>query len=116
MAPTQLSVRAKENGTYLITAVLRDEDGELAVPESLSWTLTDDAGTVMNGRLNVPIEPPDSMVEILLFGGDLLTPVRKDAALVVTLRGTYNSTRGLLPLVEDVRFIVENVLDPLVTP
>lgn len=116
MAPTELSVRAKENGTYLITAVLRDEEGELATPETLSWTLKDSNGVVVNGRLNVPIVGPGSTVEILLYGDDLATPGRKDAARVLTLRGTYNSSRGLLPLVEDARFIVENVLDPVVTP
>lgn len=110
MAPTKLSVRAKENGTYLITAVLRDEDGNLAVPESLSWTLTDEAGVVVNGRLDVAITPPSGTVEILLSGDDLHTPGYKDAARILTIKGQYNSSRGLLPLVEDVRFVVENVL------
>jgi hypothetical protein len=111
MAATELSVRAKERGTYLITAVLTDEAGQPAVPTSLSWTLTNDAGTVVNGRLNVPIEPTDSTVEILLFGEDLATPGRKNAARVVTLKGFYNSNRGVLPLVDHVRFVIENVLD-----
>lgn len=116
MAPTKLSVRAKESGTYLITAVLTDEEGQPAVPESLSWTLTNDHGVVINGRLNIPIVPPSSTVEIMLSGDDLRTPANKKEARVVTIRGQYNSNRGVFPLVEDARFIVENVLDPVVMP
>ena len=115
MAPTKLSVRAKESGAYLITAVLTDEEGQPAVPETLSWTLTDDNGVVINGRHNVFISPA-STIEILLFGDDLVTPEKKEAARVVTIRGSYSSSRGMLPLVEDARFIVENVLDPVVMP
>lgn len=48
--PIKSSVAANERGTIKFTCSFVDESGEAVVPTSITWTLTDKAGNVINDR------------------------------------------------------------------
>lgn len=111
--PTTLETHAKEESTYVITVNFTDEDDEAVVPDTIVWTLTDTAGTVINSRENVVVAVPDSEIDIVLSGDDLAIQSGEvnQGVRTLTVEATYDSTLGNdLPLKESVRFIVDNLL------
>ena len=109
-----LTVHAIEKSTYIVTATFRDEDGVLVVPNAITWTLTDEVGTVINSRIDVVVTPPMTTIYIVLQGLDLAMQTLETAGTVgriVTVNADYNSTLGSnLPLKGEVRFYVDNLL------
>jgi len=105
---TQLSVRAVEESTYIVTATFLDEDENLVVPNTMTWSLTDIDGTVVNSREDVS-ETPASVVSIVLTGDDLA--VSGDRTRVVTVSATYDSSYGSgLYLKAAALFDIENLV------
>jgi len=103
---TNLSLLAPEQGTYVINAVFTDEDSASVVPDSLTWTLTDNRGTVINSRLDVSATPAAS-VDILLTGADL--DIDDGAERQILIEGTYTSTLGSgLPIKEQAHFWIDD--------
>lgn len=104
-----LSTNATEKSTYKITCAFTDDDGTAVNPASLTWTLVNDAGTVVNSRLDVSVVSPTTPVDIILSGDDLdISTYGKQRLL--TLTATYNSTAGSgLPLKSEVSFLVDNL-------
>jgi hypothetical protein len=107
----QLATPAPERGTYIIDASFFDEDEVSVVPNSgsLTWTLTDTLGTVVNSRLNVAITSA-AIVHIVLSGldlaiGDGLLSVQRKVLIV----GTYNSSLGSnLPIRQEIEFSIDD--------
>jgi predicted NAD/FAD-dependent oxidoreductase len=110
--PTSIkSPRANEEGTYVITAVFKDHDGNLVAPITAKWTLTDPDGAVINSRNEVVISSPASSEQILLTADDLATISGNIIHRILTIEATYNSTLGSnLPLNESVSFIIDNLI------
>lgn len=106
--PTKLTTNAIERSTYVITATFTDEDGDAEIPNSgLTWTLTNEHGTVINSRTAVAITAA-STINIVLSGADL--DIDDGKFRVVTVEGTYNSTLGSnLPIKDEARFTVSNL-------
>jgi len=110
-----LPAEAIEKSTYVITAVFRDEDDELVIPSSITWTLTDEGGTVINERQDVSIDAPASSVDIVLYGDDLSILTAEAGSISVerrfTIEAVYDSDLGSdLPLRNSVRFRVRNLV------
>jgi hypothetical protein len=104
--PKLLSKKAAEEGTYIITAEFVDDDGDSVAPDTLTWTLTDSSGTVINSRTSVSVSSPTSSEDIVLSGNDLAlqTGESGDTLRLLTVEATYDSDAGLdLPL-KDVAF------------
>lgn len=90
---TIITVTPAEEGTALVTAgPFTDESGATVTPLTITWKLTDRAGTVINSRTAVSVTPA-STVSFLLTGDDL-SIAGTDARRVLTLAWTYNSTMG----------------------
>lgn len=109
--PKITDVEAVENSTFPITVSFTDENGDPVVPNSgLSWTLTDQNGTVVNGRTAVALSPATS-VTIVLSGNDLAVPAGKSRIIqLLAIAGTYTSDLGAnLPLLEEVEFEVRGL-------
>lgn len=107
--PTVLTTNAIEQSTYIITASFTDEDGSDVTPKTLTWTLTDEAGNVINSRQDVALTPNTS-VEIVLSGDDLVVSTY-GTKRIVTVEGTYDSDAGTdLPLRDQVRFTIDNLV------
>lgn len=92
---TTLTIVAPEHGSYPITASFSDTEGTAFTPKTLSWSLLDIIGTVMNGRDKVSLTPSGTYYTVVLQGDDLIY----DAGAVPGVRifymeGTYDSVYG----------------------
>lgn len=91
---------------FLVT--LTDETGAPLTPTTVTWTLTDRVGNIMNGREDVSITA-DSTVTIVLSGEDLA--LDGDPVRLLLVEAVYSSSLGSgLALNEQIRFQI----DPLV--
>ena len=109
---TSLTLRANEESTYIITAAFTDEDGVAVTPNTLTWTLTDADGIVINDREEEVIAPAAS-VDIVLQGADLALQSGESlqALRILTVEGTYDSDAGTdLPIKAACKFVVEDLV------
>lgn len=107
---TTLSDRATEESTYVVTASFYDENDDPVTPTTVTWTLTDEDGVVINSREDVSITPGTS-VDIVLSGDDLTCGNAAHAARILTVDAMYNSDLGSgLPLKGAVRLIVDGLI------
>jgi len=106
--PTLLTSHAAEESTYAITAAFTDEAGDAVAPDTLTWTLTNDAGTVINNREDETVDSPASSETIVLSGNDLAVG-GNGVVRILTIKGTYTSSLGSeLPLTDQVTFIIDD--------
>lgn len=91
---TTLTISPAEEGTAIVTASFTDENGAAEIPNAgtLTWTLTDRHGRVINDREDVAIASAASVVVILT--GDDLAIGEYGLNRVITFEGLYNSTLG----------------------
>ena len=110
MAVTKLTTEAPEEGTYSIIVGFTDEDGDAMSPTTLSWSLVNMFGNVINERELVSIDAPSSSETIVLYGDDLaLSGIDRRRRL--TLIGTYDSTYGSdLPLTAECEFRISQFI------
>lgn len=105
-----LSEVAVERSTYVVTISFYDEDDNPVVPSSVTWTLTDEDGVVINDREDVVATPATSL-EMVLSGLDLAVSGQVTATRILTVSGVYDSDAGSdLPLRAHVRFSVEGLV------
>ena len=69
--PTKLTSYAVEKSTFAIVSAFTDEDGDAVTPDSITWTLCDDSGTVINNLEDQAVSSPAASVTIVLSGDDL---------------------------------------------
>lgn len=109
--PSILTTTVTEESTCVITAAFTDDAGASVVPNSLTWTLTDGDGTIINSRDGVTISP-DSSVDIVLSGDDLAVGGASDDLIrYLLVEGTYDSDAGSnLPIKDQVRFVISDLV------
>jgi len=110
--PVLLETHAKEKGTYGIVATFKDDAGNAVAPDTATWTLTDEDGTVINSREDVEISSPESSETVVLSGDDLQIQSKEsgDVVRVFTIEATYTSSLGSgLPLNGSCRFVIDNL-------
>jgi hypothetical protein len=112
MACTTYSICATEGGSIVIVAAFTDEDGNSVVPNSVTWTLTDGGGTVINSREDIVVTP-DVSVDIILSGDDLPwsgSYPTDDNTLYMLIQSEYDSTLGSnIPQNQEVEITVKNL-------
>lgn len=98
---------AVEGDTYPVYLEFTNRiTGDSAVPDTLSWTLTDTAGTVINSRNGVSLTPA-AAVYVVMSGLDLAVAGATPEDRVLTVSGTYDATYGdNLPIRREFRFQV----------
>jgi hypothetical protein len=108
-----LTTLALEESTYVITASFLDEDGSTVVPNvgTVTWTLTDLDGTVINSRSAVAIASA-STITIVLQGDDLaLQNIEDSGVRKVLVQAQYDSSIGSnLPLNDEVQFTIDHLV------
>ena len=109
-----LSDPAKEEATYIITVDFEDEDGDPVVPTSITWTLTDSSGTVINDREDEVVAVPAPSIDIVLSGNDLVVQSGETASKVsrrLLIEAVVDTDAGSnLPIKDEVIFVIENLL------
>lgn len=104
---TKLKV-AIEKSTYMITISFFDEAETAEDVKTMKWTLTNEAGNVINEREDVVVVDPGSEETIVLSGDDLaIISDTDDGKRLFTVEATYDSTLGNdLPLNGEANFTV----------
>jgi hypothetical protein len=113
--PVQLETAAIDGSTYAITVSFFNEDGDPMSPhDPITWTLTDQAGNVVNNRQGVSaaIANGQTAVTIVLHGNDLA--VEYDTIYLMLVEGTYDSDLGNnLEIRDQVEFVVKHLVEPI---
>jgi hypothetical protein len=110
---TALTVTPVEEGTLGVTADFYDDAGSAVTPTSMTWTLTDENGTIINSREDVAVGALAASITITLSGDDLLILSSSDEGLrYITFEGTYDSTAlgSGLPIKAVASFYIENLI------
>jgi hypothetical protein len=110
--PIQLT-EVNEKSTLVVTAAFTDENGDAVVPDSVTWTLTDPAGSVINGRNRVAVTPAAS-VTIVLSGDDLALSSTEASQTrggrTILIEAAYTGDLGAgLPIKEAASFTIINL-------
>lgn len=111
---TKLTTKAVRNSTYVINIAPTDEDGDAVTPNSISYTLTDRVGNVINSIEDVAIAAPSTSMDVVLSGDDLDFQTSEAGAYSVTryftVTAEYNSDlENDLPLIATAVF---SIIDP----
>ncbi len=111
MATPVLAVEASEGSTYVVTLTFTDETESATTPDTLAWSLYDEAGAIINERDGVTVTPALETT-ILLSGDDLaLADGEQFAVRRIGIDATYSSDLGSgLPLRAEARFYVREVV------
>lgn len=92
---TILSTQPVEKGTIVITVTFTDETGAAVTPKTLTKTLTDSSGAVMNSISDVEVTVGlASTMVFVLTGDDLQIGSDRNPKRHFTLKTTYDSTNG----------------------
>jgi len=102
-----------EMGTGVIVCAFTDEDGDIVVPDSVKWTITDNNDNIINEREQIDVAPLGTAITITIFGDDLKLSdyeVGEYADRYIVIEGTYTSDLGVgLPTTEHAFFQVKNL-------
>lgn len=91
--PTKLKA-AIEQSTYGVVVSFFDEAGAAEDVKTMKWTLTDTAGTVINGKKDVVVADPGLIETIGLSGNDLaIISDTDDGKRLFTVEATYDSVQ-----------------------
>lgn len=112
----KLSEHAIERSAYGIQVSLLDSAGDAVAPKTLAWSLTDQAGVVINGRKDVAVESPGASEVIVLTGDDLqiITSGSRYEARKIIVSGTYDDVvlGDDAPFRGEIQFVVDNLPEP----
>lgn len=114
--PTNLTTEVIEQSTAAITITFEDTAGNAFQPDTLTWTLTDELGVVINDREEVEFAVMAESMTVILSGDDLQIQDREQAdetcTRKVTFQGTYDSdlSEDLLPFVDECTFTLRNLI------
>ena len=108
---TTLTLKATNEGTYIVTSAFTDADGTAVTPNTLTWNLTDYDGNMINARSAVSIVTPSTSNAVVLGADDLDNDDGFER--VFTIEGDYDSvTYGNgLPLRQQAKFTIEEWIE-----
>jgi hypothetical protein len=109
--PAIITTQLKEKSSGVFTIYFWDEDGAAVTPNTATWTLMDESGTIINSRSAVSLTPATS-VDITVKGNDLAFQTGESRTALRWLRidATYDSgTESDLPLKDHVQFTIVEV-------
>lgn len=100
---------AIEKSTYIVASSFFDEAGDAVIPTSITWSLRDENGAIVNNRANITVTP-GADINIVLSGNDLIY-TNTQSKRVLTIEALYTSTLGIgLPLKEEFDIPIRNLV------
>jgi len=109
--PAKITVHAREENSYTVVCTFTDEDDNGCVPNTLTWTLTDMDGNIINGRDAVSESPTATAENILLGPTDTTIIAGKTNERLFLAEWTYASDYGTgLYGKEQAIFVIDNLL------
>jgi hypothetical protein len=110
MARATLTTVADEGSTYIVRATYYDEDDTAVTPDSVTWSLVDGDGHIVNSREDVSIAVPSTYNDIVLGAADLRCKGTRDASRTMIVKYVYDSaTVTNAPGIAQVSFQVHNM-------
>ena len=104
-------MQVEEKSTLAILVEFFDETGTAVTPTSASFTLTNEAGSIVNSRNQSAISPADGSAVVVLTGNDLALTAGENGKRKLLVLATYNSTNGSgLSLRKEYDFSVINLV------
>lgn len=103
---------AVEESVYIIKVSFYDESGDELTPQTISWSLYNKDGRIINSRENVSIAVPAAENNIVLIAADLTINTVGDKLRILKVSATYNSVTygNNLPLKSACRFSIDNIV------
>lgn len=87
----RLSKLAQDKGTYIILINFKDETGTAKAPDTMTYTLHDKDGNVINSKEDQTVSSPSAQEPITLKGDDLANSENENIPRYLTAWGTYTS-------------------------
>lgn len=66
--PITLSDKVPDGSACVATATFTDEAGDAVIPDSITWSLYDQDGTIVNSKEDVAVVTPAASVDVLIEG------------------------------------------------
>jgi hypothetical protein len=82
--------KATDGTLYEVTVDFIDEDRNAVAPDSLTWSLTNELGVVINGRYQVSVSVPLASTTIKLMGDDIARA--NGEKFIITFESLYTSS------------------------
>ena len=99
-----------EKGTAVLGVAFTDEDDSAVTPSTITWTLTDINGTIINNRDAESITPASS-INIVMSGDDLALDAGVGDTRIVTVEWVYTSSYGVgLPGKDQAKFSIKDLV------
>ena len=112
---------ANEEGSFPVRVNYGlDYNGSAITPTTMTWTLTDKDGTIINSREDVSISSPSTENEVFLSGDDLAIQSgetsKDEVSRYLLMEGTYAVTIGSTtytgkPIKGEYHFKIKNLKD-----
>lgn len=111
MPATRITVHAREENTYHISCQFSDENSVTCTAETLTWTLTDMDGNIINGRDGVAVSPASTTETITLTPTDTTIVSGQNNQRLFLVEWTYDSDYGTgLTGKKQAIFIIDDLL------
>jgi len=102
-----IASRPAERGHIGFSLAFTDERDTYVIPDTIAWTLTDDAGTVIS---SAPTVTPASSVTVLLSGADLAIATASMPHRRLLVEWTFSSDLGdYIPAKHEIVFTIDNL-------
>jgi len=108
--PQTTTVKPVEQSVCFITVTFTDEDAASVVPDSITWSLSDSNGRIINSRDAVSIVTPAASIDIVLSGADLAID-SLDLDRHLTIEAIYDSAlQANVPSKDELKFTLANLI------
>jgi len=108
-----LTTSANERSTLVVTPTFVDSDGVEITPTSLTWSLLDSSGNVINSRSDVVVASLSGDIDIYLFGPDLIIlpgEISTHTERHLVLKATWLENGSIeYPIVQEFIFFVKRI-------
>lgn len=111
--PVNTRKTVNELGSVVLQFDFTDASSVAAIPATLYWTLTDDAGTIINSRHHVAVAAPAATTYLALSGNDcavLSDTDNKERVLLLEWTYVESLTGTTIPQTEEVLFSIRDTV------
>ena len=102
---------ANELSSFPRKIIFQTVDGEAVIPSAITWTLSDEDGTIINSRKQVAVGTPASTITIMISGDDLEILDAVKLKRILTIEATYDPGTGAVPLNDEYTFRIRPLVN-----
>jgi len=104
---------AAQGGALVFTITFMDQNGVKVTPTTITWSLSDEKGSIINGRQNISVTPATNPVVIKLNGPDtqFVAGGSDTGKRVLSIYAQYtDATLGTMNLPQEFPFDIEHLV------